>query len=270
MSSLIQAGELCKDAEAKIISMSLGSSFKSSSECSYFAGLVDILPIAAAGNAGSSRKSWPASCPAVVSVAALDANKARASFSQYNDEVDLAAPGVGVISTISNGASSFSATQLDPAGDAITLPSAKIDASVSATVTADMVHCGLGTAACADATGKVCIIQRGDITFCDKTVNCQAGGGIAAVIYNNVDAWPEAWTLSTCAASIPAVGVSKCTYDNLLTSDGSTLVAKNLTVDTNGVSRWALAIMPALKSTMLFNHLPALAGLGRPCLLPAS
>lgn len=65
----------------------------------------DVLIIAAAGNSGPTNnvKSYPASYKAVVSVAALDSNNDLAGFSQVNDQVEIAAPGVGVKSTIPGG-----------------------------------------------------------------------------------------------------------------------------------------------------------------------
>ena len=59
----------------------------------------DILLVAAAGNDGNSAKSYPASYDAVMSVAAVDSNENRASYSQYNDQVEIAAPGSAVQST---------------------------------------------------------------------------------------------------------------------------------------------------------------------------
>jgi subtilisin family serine protease len=46
-----------------------------------------ILSVAAAGNGGNNQKSYPASYGSVVSVAAVDASKTVASFSQKNDQV---------------------------------------------------------------------------------------------------------------------------------------------------------------------------------------
>jgi serine protease len=54
----------------------------------------------AAANDGSSKYYYPASYQSVVSVAAIDSSKKVASFSQKNDRVDLAAPGVNVYSTL--------------------------------------------------------------------------------------------------------------------------------------------------------------------------
>jgi thermitase len=57
------------------------------------------LALAAAGNDDSSTPSYPAAYPQVVSVAATDRNDARASVSTFNDDVEVAAPGVDIVST---------------------------------------------------------------------------------------------------------------------------------------------------------------------------
>jgi secreted trypsin-like serine protease len=50
----------------------------------------------------------------------------------------------------------------------------------------EIVACGIGDEICADATNKVCLIERGgDINFSVKADNCETGGGIGAIIYNN-------------------------------------------------------------------------------------
>ncbi len=43
--------------------------------------------------------NYPAACPGAISVAAIDRDLRRASFSTFNQHVDLAAPGVAVVST---------------------------------------------------------------------------------------------------------------------------------------------------------------------------
>ena len=71
----------------------------------------DVLLVAAAGNGGNTGFSYPASYTSVMSVGALDSNENIASFSQRNEQVDIAGPGVGTISTVpGNGYSSFSGT----------------------------------------------------------------------------------------------------------------------------------------------------------------
>jgi len=109
-SAVLAAAEGCAEAGAKIISMSLGGGGWSQLSHDTYKNMYDdgILIIAAAGNGGPSASvSYPAGYPHVMSVAAVDSNGQRASFSQNDDQVEIAAPGKGVKSTItdSNGES---------------------------------------------------------------------------------------------------------------------------------------------------------------------
>ncbi|GGE19268.1 subtilisin E [Marinithermofilum abyssi] len=67
-----------------------------------------IVCVAAAGNEGNAsgtgdNVSFPGRIPAAVAVAALNRNNKRASFSSTGSSVDIAAPGVNIFSTYSNG-----------------------------------------------------------------------------------------------------------------------------------------------------------------------
>ncbi|MFF8971969.1 type VII secretion-associated serine protease mycosin [Streptomyces sp. NPDC014995] len=65
-----------------------------------------IVVVASAGNDGlygNVKKTYPASYDGVLAVAASDRNNERASFSQSGDFVDVAAPGVDMISTVPQG-----------------------------------------------------------------------------------------------------------------------------------------------------------------------
>ena len=110
-SGLIEAYENCRDAGAKIVSMSLGGYGSSTVMADTFLnGTIDddMLIIAAAGNHGRPQSEdgrdptqylYPASYDSVMSVAAIDNNDNRADFSAYNDQVDIAAPGKSIVST---------------------------------------------------------------------------------------------------------------------------------------------------------------------------
>jgi len=104
-SDLIEAISQCKAAGATVISMSLGGSASSTAEQAAFnsAYASGILNVAAAGNDGDSSMSYPASYGSVMSVAAVDSAGNVANFSQYNTQVEIAAPGVGVNSTYNDG-----------------------------------------------------------------------------------------------------------------------------------------------------------------------
>ena len=89
------------DNGAKVINMSLSFSVNSQTFVDQinYAYSHNVVMVGAAGNDGSSTYRYPASSDHVISVAATDSNDARASFSQFNDKVAVAAPGVGIYST---------------------------------------------------------------------------------------------------------------------------------------------------------------------------
>jgi serine protease len=103
-SGVLAAVQGCAEAGAKVISMSLGGGgFSQAAHDAYKNHYNDgILVIAAAGNGGNSAYSYPASYPHVMSVAATDSGNNKAGFSQYNDQVEIAAPGVCVMSSFTS------------------------------------------------------------------------------------------------------------------------------------------------------------------------
>jgi subtilisin family serine protease len=205
-SSLASAANKCKAAGANIISMSLGGSRSVKTEQRAFDSLYSagILSIAAAGNSGTSAFSYPASYSSVMSVAAIDENKAWATFSQFNSQVEIAAPGVNVLSTVPMGSGSASTLTV---GNAVYAPGG-MDGSPRDTATGGLADFGLGgTASPGSMSGKVCLIQRGTYDFAAKVSNCQASGGVGAVVYNNV-AGGFGGTLGTTVTSIPSVTAS--------------------------------------------------------------
>jgi len=101
-SGILSAARKCADLGANIISMSLGGPLPNVLEIFGYQSLLNqgIITVAAAGNFGNRLWSYPASYPKVISVAAIDQNKMKASFSQSNLQVDISAPGVDVLSTL--------------------------------------------------------------------------------------------------------------------------------------------------------------------------
>jgi thermitase len=92
------------DRGAKVISMSLGGGAATTLQNAVrYATSHDALVIAAAGNNGNATLNYPAAYAEVVSVAATDSRDAHASFSNANSDVEIAAPGVNIVSTYNNG-----------------------------------------------------------------------------------------------------------------------------------------------------------------------
>lgn len=106
----IMAGiRAAKSAGVDLINMSVGGLGKHSAEQevvneAYQAG---IAIFAAAGNEGGQTYSYPACYNHVISVAATDKNNERASFSSYNNMVDLSAPGAAIWSTYNTSNTSY-------------------------------------------------------------------------------------------------------------------------------------------------------------------
>jgi thermitase len=93
---------------AKVISMSLGGGASTTLQQAVQGawengGANGSVLVAAAGNDGDSTVNYPAGYAEVVSVAATDQNDAKASFSNTNADVEVAAPGVNILSTIPGG-----------------------------------------------------------------------------------------------------------------------------------------------------------------------
>jgi thermitase len=68
--------------------------------------------VAAAGNKDTNKRTYPAASPGVIAVAATNKKDRRASFSNHGSWVDVAAPGVEVLSTIPGGYASWSGTSM--------------------------------------------------------------------------------------------------------------------------------------------------------------
>ena len=82
------------------MSLGGGSSFgRSAFQSAYNNGM---LLVAAAGNSGNTNRSWPASESSVISVASTNADDSHSSFSQRNNQVELAAFGRSSLSTLPN------------------------------------------------------------------------------------------------------------------------------------------------------------------------
>lgn len=106
----------CGTRRAEVINMSLGATatcdplVQSAIDKAWAQGLVIV---AAAGNSGASGAITPANCNNVIGVSATDANDNKASFSNFGSGVDVAAPGVGILSTnYVGGYSSFNGTSM--------------------------------------------------------------------------------------------------------------------------------------------------------------
>ena len=86
---------------AQVINMSLGGGGDPQAvrDAVAYAADCGVILVAAAGNGGSPDPGWPASYPAVISVAAVDYENRRRPDSNYGALVDVAAPGSFIYTT---------------------------------------------------------------------------------------------------------------------------------------------------------------------------
>lgn len=99
------------EAKADIINISQETNGKISEDSKLAAAVRtavanDVLVVASAGNHGADGKrstTYPAALPGVLAVASSDRNNERAVFSQSGSFVDVAAPGVDIVSTVPKG-----------------------------------------------------------------------------------------------------------------------------------------------------------------------
>jgi subtilisin family serine protease len=261
-STLVKALDECRaNASGKlVVSMSLGGATKSVFEESAFNSAYNagVLSVAAAGNDGNNRKSYPASYASVISVAAIDQNKQVASFSQYNAQVEVAAPGVAVLSTVP-WISDASVTT--PSG---TLSGSTVEFSAETTATGvsgAALDGGLCKTTIAGASGKVVHCARGDVSFNDKVQNAQSSGAVAVVISNNIEGGLTATLGAGNSSTIPAIGISQADGVTLLDAVGqSVTVVSNVTKPASGYEAWDGTSMAtphvSAVAALVWNHVP--------------
>ena len=250
-STLVAALDDCVANGANVVSMSLGGGRASRTEDRAFASAYSkgVLSIAAAGNDGTTATSYPAGYASVVSVAAVDNTSAPADFSQVNPDVEIAAPGVGVLSTVP------SITESSLTSGSTTFPTAgSMEGSAQGSATGTLLDGGTcNTALGFDATGGIVLCQRGEQPFAVKVDNALAEGAVGVVVYNNVDEETLNSTLSG-SVDIPVIVLSKAVGENVQ----STLLGTTVTI-TNQTTRPANGYEKYDGTSMATPHVSAIA-----------
>ena len=203
-SDLVDAANRCQDAGADIINMSLAGEVKIQAEERAFSRLnrEGVLSIAAAGNKGDKSLSYPAAYDAVVSVGAVDQQLSLAGFSQQNSAVELVAPGVDVISTVPF------VIQSSITANGVSYKGSRIELSAQGEAAGVVVDGGLCDQS-ASWTGQIVLCERGEVSFLTKILNVQSGGGLGAVIYNNVPGSFNGTLGDGNTSTIPVIGLSR-------------------------------------------------------------
>jgi len=208
-SDLAAAVDNCTAAAAAqgkwaVVSMSLGGGTPSATEEASFtaATAAGHLMVAAAGNAGDTSVSYPAGYATVMSVGAVDSTNLVAGFSQQNSDVEIAAPGVDVLSTVPT-----LSEHVLVGGTAI--PGLPAVGAAKTSISAPLVDGGVCNSAGA-WTGKIVICDRdGVVPFSTKVTNVISGKGVGVVFVNNLSVESLAPDYGGLVTSIPGIGMTK-------------------------------------------------------------
>lgn len=175
-----------------VISMSLGGAWSTPAERNAVAAAdrAGITVVAASGNSGTNRVSYPAALPTVIAVGAVDSSLKKADFSQYGPELAVVAPGVAVVSSVPMGTGRESSVEVSNGQKNVKVSSSTFQGAkeVLTPETNVLVPAGLGKVedfAKADVKGKFALISRGEINFSEKVKNAIKAGAVGAIIYNN-------------------------------------------------------------------------------------
>jgi subtilisin family serine protease len=258
----------------KIINLSLGGGLKSRTEENFYKDMraKGALVVAATGNDGATRVSYPAAYAVNIAVGAVDRSNVVATFSNRGTNIDVVAPGVSVLSSVPRGQGSESSvsTSLNP-----NLPAFGMEfAAKTSGTTGTLIDCKLGQVGefPASVAGNIALIQRGTISFADKVTNAMNAGAVAAVIYNNAagdftgtlgaattangSAWIPALTTSqeNGATLKPQVGTSSTVVDKISDwdiYDGTSMATPHAA----GVLALIWSANPALSNTTVESYL---------------
>jgi serine protease len=175
-----------------VISMSLGGMWSTPGERSAVAAAdaAGVTVVAASGNDGSGKVSYPAALPTVIAVGAVNEQLVKADFSQWGPELAVVAPGVAVISSVPMGTGRESEVTVTYDGHTDKVVSTTFQGAkeMEKAVSVELVDCGLGKPedfAKVNVEGKYALVQRGEIAFGDKAKNAITAKAAGVVVYNN-------------------------------------------------------------------------------------
>lgn len=176
-----------------VISMSLGGMWSTPAERSAVAAAdaAGIAVVAASGNSGTPKVSYPAALSTVIAVGAINSNLEKAEFSQWGPELAIVAPGVSVISTVPQGTGRESEVIITMRSRAAKVKSTTFQGAKELDQARDveLVDAGLGKPedfVGKKFAGKYALIVRGEISFADKVSNALKAKAAGVIIYNNV------------------------------------------------------------------------------------
>jgi serine protease len=200
-----------------VINMSLGGPFATASEkrAVEAAEAAGVIIVAASGNDGKPKVSFPASFPTAIAVGAVNDKIQKADFSNWGPQLDVVAPGVAVISAVPLGSGRESMVKVGNPGAEVEVLSTGFAGApdVLNPISNELVFAGLGKPESfqgISVAGKFALIQRGEVNFAEKVKNAIAAGAAAVVIFNNAPGLIQgALTQDGSMVAIPVVMIEQ-------------------------------------------------------------
>ncbi len=224
---------LVEQAGCRVINLSLGGGRKSKTEEDFYKLMHSkgALVVAAAGNESEQKLSFPARYAINIAVGAVNSSNEIAGFSNTGKNIDVVAPGVGILSSVPLNTSSEAFVE---AGSTISAtPFAFAGLTEDNGLAGLLVDCKLGNAKDfpSSVAGQIALIQRGELTFAEKVTNAMKAGATGVIIYNNATGG-FLGTLGSATAEggkkwIPAVAVSDSAGQTLKANLGKSITVFN-------------------------------------------
>ena len=226
------------DSKVDVITMSLGGPFSTSAEKNAIANAekAGVSVIAASGNDGTAKVSFPAAYATVIAVGAVDSSIKKTSFSQWGPQLDIVAPGAAVISAVPQGSGRDSTVEIVINNQKTSVKSAAFSGtSLFTTVqVGELVPAGLGKAEDFEkinVEGKFALISRGEIAFVEKVKNAMKAKATGIVIYNNTAGLMQGMATDGEEVRLPVVMIEQAVGKDLLEqiSKGAKVAAEVMT-----------------------------------------
>lgn len=204
------------EQKVNVMNLSLGGEFLTKAENMAIeaAERAGIVVVAASGNDGVPKVSFPAALPSVISVGAIGQELTKADFSQWGPQLDVVAPGVQVLSAVPQGTGKESSVKIiegaqeEVANSIVMVGSPEINSPIIRA----LADGGFGRPEeLRKVGGRIALISRGQqISFGDKVKNAIAAGAVAVLMHNNEPGLvPGQLTADGSTVAIPALMIEQ-------------------------------------------------------------
>ncbi|KGJ90250.1 S8 family serine peptidase [Thalassotalea sp. ND16A] len=240
---LVDAVDTCVNNGAQVINMSLGGAGSSNTEKNALQAAADagILLVAASGNDGNSTMSYPASYDAVMAVGAVDQNGQHAEFSQYTSQVEIAAPGEAILSTVAGdgrlgyitiGGTTYGNDEVVPQTRYVQSGSNYVVTNVNGSASGVLASCTISGSSysCSNVAGNICLAERNDNQVgsnypeINPAKACTDAGAAGVIVYSD-SARPGLQNPflvdGSSDVNVPTVSINRSLAQQLLSQLGS-------------------------------------------------